>query len=109
VVGFLLVEEQEVESECLKDRKKWCFGRSYPAAANFARDSRAMMRSIGDLEDIFEKAPAKTALTTTTGMAKLEVPKTDVDTEETLPAVEGDDLSATDDSPAGALGFQGDL
>lgn len=53
LVGFLLVEKQEVVAECLIDKKKWCFSGNYPAAKNFSGTEKGMRRSIADLKRYF--------------------------------------------------------
>lgn len=53
LIGFLLVERLEVNAECLKDKKKWCFSGNYPAAKKFSGNEKGMRRSIADLKRYF--------------------------------------------------------
>lgn len=53
LVGFLLVEKQEVKGECLTDKKKWCFSGSFPAAKKFSGSVKGMNKSIADLKRYF--------------------------------------------------------
>lgn len=55
LIGFLLVEKQEVTAECIRDRKKWCFNGNYPAAKKFSRSVTGMNKSIADLKRYFLK------------------------------------------------------
>lgn len=53
LVGFVLVAESEVEVECLRQKKPWCFAGKYTEATRFAKSETAMRRSIEDLRKIF--------------------------------------------------------
>ncbi|MBS1963252.1 MAG: hypothetical protein JST04_13640 [Bdellovibrionales bacterium] len=56
LIGMMLVGKENVAGECFVDRKKWCFGTGYAAAARFARDEAAMRTSVADLERYFALA-----------------------------------------------------
>ena len=59
LIGFVLVGESEVELECLRDHRGWCFFGSYPDAKNFGGSKKAMLRSIDDLKRIFQTHAAE--------------------------------------------------
>jgi hypothetical protein len=53
LIGFLLVQDLEVQRECMIDHRGWCFGKAYPAEKHYAPTRAASIRSIADLKRIF--------------------------------------------------------
>lgn len=55
LIGMALAEKQEVQIECIRQNKRWCYTRGWSAANRFGASRADMLRSIRDLTRIYRK------------------------------------------------------